>query len=110
MAQTPERKVKDRVTALLRECGAYYFFPPANGFGRAGVPDIIGCYRGQFLAIECKAGKNKATRLQLREIENINNAGGIALVVNEHNINEIETILSQLEKQHDRQNSKGPTA
>lgn len=109
MANTPERKVKDKVTALLRGFGAYYFFPPANGFGRSGIPDIIACYRGQFLAIECKAGKNTATRLQLREIDYINKAGGIALVVNEHNITEIEQILSQLEKHHDREDSKGTT-
>lgn len=110
MANTPERKVKDKVTAVLRERGAYYFFPPANGFGRAGIPDIVGCYLGQFIAIECKAGKNTATRLQLREIDNIIKAGGVALVVNEHNINEIEQILSQLEKRHDGQTTKGTTA
>ena len=37
MAQTPERKVKARVADILKEYGVYYFFPPANGLGRAGI-------------------------------------------------------------------------
>ena len=96
MAQTPERKVKDKVTAILRNHGVYYFFPPSNGFGRAGIPDIIACYKGIFLAFECKAGSNKPTALQLRELDNIRNAGGIAVVINETNVETVRTIIAQL--------------
>ena len=66
---TPEGKVKKKVKALLDERGVYYFMPATAGYGRSGVPDIICCYRGYFLAIECKAGGNKPTALQLREME-----------------------------------------
>ena len=41
MALTPERKVKQQVVNLLKEYDVYYFFPAANGLGRAGIPDII---------------------------------------------------------------------
>jgi hypothetical protein len=64
----------------------YYFFPATGGYGRSGVPDIIVCYKGWFYGIECKAGKNKPTALQLRELENINEAGGVGWVVNEDNV------------------------
>jgi hypothetical protein len=40
---------------------------------------------GRFLAIECKAGANKPTALQTREIESIRLAGGVAVVANEEN-------------------------
>lgn len=86
MALTPEKKVKNKVTALLKERGVYYFFPATFGMGRSGVPDIICCYRGLFIGIECKAGANKPTELQKRELAAIVAAGGAALVINETNL------------------------
>ena len=97
MAMTPEKKVKNRVVKHLKELGdqVYYFFPATGGYGRSGVPDIVGCYKGKFFAIECKAGKNTTTALQKRELENIAKAAGEAWVVNEENIDSVlETLLS----------------
>lgn len=85
MAATPEKRVKDKVVAILKDEGAYYFFPATHGYGRSGVPDIIACVNGWFLGVECKAGKNKPTALQVREIQSIRHANGVALVVNEEN-------------------------
>jgi len=93
MALTPEKKVKNQCVDILKEHEAYYFFPAANGLGRAGIPDIIVCLHGYFIAIECKAGKGKTTALQDRELQRIRNAGGVALVINEHNIEELENVL-----------------
>jgi Holliday junction resolvase len=94
MATTPEKKVKDKVVKILKAHGIYYFFPTTFGMGRSGVPDIICCFRGSFLAVECKAGKNKTTALQDMEIAAIRKAGGTALVINENNINEIEDLIN----------------
>ena len=96
MATTPESKVKAKVVKLLKQYGAYYFFPATHGFGRSGVPDVVCCVKGRFLAIECKAGANKPTPLQNREIDAIRTARGIAMVVNEDNINMVELILKEL--------------
>ena len=80
---TPEGKVKTKVKRLLVERGIYYFMPVSNGMGRHGIPDIICCASGRYLAIETKAGKGKTTALQEREMERIRDAGGLALVVND---------------------------
>ena len=56
-----------------------------HGFGRSGVPDIVACVNGLFLAIETKAGGNKPTALQIREIETIRRNNGVAVVVDETN-------------------------
>lgn len=93
MALTPEVKVKRVVVAQLKELGAYYFYPVTGGFGASGVPDIVGCYEGRFYGIECKAGKNKPTPLQLKNLLLIQSAGGIAAVVNEDNMKDIQQIL-----------------
>ena len=92
---TPEKKVKDKVVAILKELGAYFFFPATHGYGRSGVPDIIGCYKGRFFAIECKAGNNKPTALQEREMQRIRDAQGRTLVVNEENIEDLPKWLDQ---------------
>lgn len=94
MAMTPEKKVKNKVVALLKEAGAYYFYPVTSGYGASGVPDIIVCYRGRFLGIECKAGRNKPTKLQEHHLEQIRKAGGIPMVINEDNIYEVASWLS----------------
>jgi Holliday junction resolvase len=96
MARTPEGKVKAKVVALLKDLGVYYFYPATFGMGRSGVPDIICCVDGLFLAIECKAGSNKPTPLQIREIEAIRLVGGTAIVVNETNIEMVRPLISKL--------------
>ena len=96
MAQTPEKKVKTKIEAILKSEGVYYFFPATHGYGRSGVPDIVACVNGYFLAIECKAGTNKPTALQVREIEAIRKAGGVAVVANEENWDEVRALVRTL--------------
>ena len=91
--KTPEAKVKDAVKKILDANGVYYFMPAANGYGRAGIPDIVCCVNGYFLAIECKAGNGKTTLLQNREIARIIRAKGRALVINETNLNLIQEVF-----------------
>jgi hypothetical protein len=93
MALTPEKKVKDKVVKILKEFDVYYFFPATHGFGRSGVPDIVCCHKGLFIAFECKAGGNKTTALQDREMQAIHKAGGTALVINESNIDLVRSVL-----------------
>lgn len=96
MARTPEGKVKDNVTKVLREEEVYYFFPATHGYGRSGVPDIIACVNGRFVAIECKAGTNKPTALQVREIEAIRRSDGVAIVANEENWEMVRSLVRKM--------------
>ena len=93
MAKTPEGAVKAAVKKLLDEMGIYHFSPVQNGMGRAGIPDIIGCYNGRFLGIECKAGKGKTTALQDLELEKIRQAKGFTFIVNENNMQDLKELL-----------------
>lgn len=96
MAETPEKKVKRKVAAILQKYGAYYFYPVTGGFGKSGVPDIIACYHGYFIGIECKAGKNGTSALQELNLEQIRKAGGISHVINEENIEEVDATLRRI--------------
>jgi Holliday junction resolvase len=93
---TPESKVKAKAKKILDSLCAYHFMPATGGYGRSGVPDIVGCLNGVFFAIECKANGGKPTALQLREIDRINVAGGYAIVIDETNVDTLAHLPSTL--------------
>lgn len=92
---TPEGRVKAAVKRLLDAAGVWHFSPVSNGMGRHGIPDIICCWHGRFIAIEVKApGKrNNTSALQDREITAIGNAGGTAIVVDD--VSQIAELLTR---------------
>lgn len=94
MAQTPEGKVKAKLKKVLDEMGIWHFSPFQAGMGRAGIPDVIACYEGRFVAFECKAGRGKTTALQEREINAIRKAKGLAFVINEANVDNTKELLT----------------
>ena len=93
MAATPEAKVKARIRKILDTTGAYYAMPIGTGYGNSGVPDFLICSKGRFIGVEAKAGKGKTTALQELHLEKIRASGGIALVINENNIDELKELL-----------------
>lgn len=93
MAQTPEAKVKAKIKDLLKKYGVYYAMPIGTGYGNSGVPDFLCCAGGHFLAIEAKANGGKPTALQLKNLKQINDGGGTAVVIDETNLTMLEAIL-----------------
>jgi len=76
-AMTPEGKIKRKVVEVLKTHNVWYFFPANNGFGKAGIPDIIAIVKGKFVGIEVKADRTKKpTALQVQCGEQIQSAGG----------------------------------
>jgi hypothetical protein len=63
------------------------------------VPDIIACFNGRFMAIETKAGKGTTTTLQERELNLIRKNGGVAMVISEENIHELEQYLASFDEE-----------
>lgn len=90
---TPEVKVKKVVSQALKEMQAYVVKPVTGGFGNSGVPDLLVCVSGKFVGIECKANGNKPTALQLHNLNAIELAGGIALVIDESNMYLVKQLI-----------------
>ena len=60
-----EKDLVKKISDYLKTENDLFFWKEHGGqFGTAGIPDIIVCYKGRFLAFECKVGKNKPTVLQ----------------------------------------------
>jgi hypothetical protein len=82
-----EGDVKKRVKDVLKATpNCWWFMPPANGFGRSGIPDFVGHVNGHFFAVETKFGKGTTTANQEREIRTIEQTNGQVWIANEHNI------------------------
>lgn len=78
---TPEGKVKQKVSRLLRDTpGIYYHMPVPGGFGGTTL-DYIGCYRGKFFAIETKKPGGKPTDRQKTIIAQMEASGGAVFVI-----------------------------
>lgn len=95
MAQTPEVFVKAQIRAILKKHNVYYAMPIGTGYGNSGVPDFLCCVNGKFLAIEAKAGNNKPTALQEKNLKAIIESGGDAWVVNETNVEDLRAWVAK---------------
>lgn len=77
----PEKKFETKVRKYLESKGAYVVKYFGCAFSQAGVPDLLCCYKGHFIALEIKAATGKPSELQLHNVRKINEAGGMALVL-----------------------------
>lgn len=78
----PETYLRTRIKAALHaKRPGFWMVVHGSAMQRAGVPDIIGCYKGQFCALEVKLPGEGPTRLQRHTLEEIARAGGIAVAV-----------------------------
>lgn len=75
-----ESKLQKQIQAYLKSIGAYRFKVHGEIFMRAGIPDIICCYKGRFVGIEAKEPGNHPSELQLAHGRQIVKAGGLFLV------------------------------
>lgn len=87
-----EVQFKTKVLKHLKTLPDSFFIKISDKF-IAGIPDIIGCYKGRFVAIELKVGNNKPTKIQFFIMDLIKKAGGIVCWLNEETFLEIDRIL-----------------
>lgn len=77
-----EKNFENKIKNYLKLRGAWFVkYWAGAAFTKAGVPDILACVGGFFVAIEVKAENGKPSELQLRNIELIKRAGGFAFVL-----------------------------
>ena len=96
MAATPESKVKARIHAALKAAGAYAVNYIGGQYANNGTPDILGVLDSRFIAVEAKAGRGRPTALQLKALRQIDEAGGLALVINESNLEYLKECLQDV--------------
>ena len=91
-----EAQLIKKIREFLKKQPECFFWKEHGGqYGTTGIPDVIVCYKGRFVAFEAKVGKNTTTKLQDYTIEEIRKAGGIAEVV--RSVEEVERTLQKVE-------------
>ena len=90
-----ETNLQRKIQSYLEEIGAYHFKVHGNSYMRSGIPDIISCYKGLFLGIECKVGKNKMSKVQEEHRDEILAAGGIHILA--YNLEDVKKIIKKID-------------
>lgn len=73
-------QLSEQVVDLVALLGGYARRNPSGIGQKRGRPDIDGCYRGRFIAVEVKTGRGTVSLEQQAELNAIREAGGIAIV------------------------------
>nr|DAS66771.1 MAG TPA: Nuclease [Caudoviricetes sp.] len=82
-ANLKEKAVENKIKKWLKDKGYWFFKVHGSIFQPAGIPDILACINGKFVAIEVKRTKGGVVSpLQKAQIEKIKENGGIAGVAN----------------------------
>lgn len=85
-----EKNFENRIKSFLKNEGCWYVkywsggVPTKEGvkkFTKDGVPDILCCFEGLFIAVEVKAPKGRPSKLQLYNLKKIDESGGFAFLL-----------------------------
>lgn len=76
-----EKNFENRIKKFLADRGCWFVKYFANRMTKSGVPDILACVNGRFVAIEVKASNGHPSELQIWNRDKIREAGGIAIIV-----------------------------
>ena len=97
--KTPKMLEKSTVTAIMRllkkHTHCFAWKEHGGQYGTAGLPDIIVCFHGMFVAFEVKTPTGKLTKLQETTLRRINAAKGHAYKVT--SAAQVAAILDELE-------------
>lgn len=90
-----EDKVQDHIKSYLTKKRIYHWRFQAQS-NLNGIPDILCLYKGFFIGLELKREKGgHATGLQLRKIKNINENGGIGVLV--RSVEDVDKIIKAID-------------
>ena len=91
-----EKPFETQIRKFLEAEGCYCFKVWGGGFQTAGIPDLLICVNGYFVAVEVKGDRGKPSELQLHNIERIKKAGGVGLVLYPKDFDGFKDLIHEL--------------
>lgn len=85
-----EKNFEKRIRNYIKSVGGWSVKYFANAYTPRGVPDLLCCVNGMFIAIEVKATNGKPSKLQEITIEQIKNAGGYGVILYPQNFDDFK--------------------
>lgn len=93
-----EKNFENKIKKFLKDNNCWYVKFFANRMTKSGIPDILACVNGHFVAIEVKAQNGKPSDLQLYNVKKIREAGGVAIILYPDGFDEFKKLIGELKK------------
>lgn len=97
-----EKNFENSIKRFLESRGCWYVKYFANRMTKAGVPDLLTCCNGYFVAIEVKASNGRPSPLQLWNRDKIREAGGISIILYPDQFEDFQLLIDNLIERPDR--------
>jgi Holliday junction resolvase len=91
-----EKSLENRMKKFVETCGGWQVKFHANMFTKTGIPDVLMCVKGRFIAVEVKASKGRPSPLQIHHLKQIDNAGGYAILLYPDDYDEFKEFIKHL--------------
>lgn len=91
-----EKSFENKIKKYLKDNGCWYIKYFANRMTKSGIPDLIACVNGYFVAIEVKASNGKPSELQLWNRKQIRDSGGICVIVYPDQLEDLKMLIDDL--------------
>lgn len=92
-----ETLLKIKVLQVLKELPNTWFLKTQE-VARSGVPDLLMCVAGRFVAIELKTEDGVISKLQEYNLKRIEDTGGVSVVLTPSNLDASILLLEMLAK------------
>jgi len=77
-----EKNFENKVKKFLEEKNCWFLkYWGGAAYTKSGIPDLLVCCNGFFLGVEIKAPKGKPSPLQIHNLKQIHEAGGLAILL-----------------------------
>ena len=86
-----ESRIQSSIIRFLKKQEECWVYPTCDRF-TVGVPDVIGCLKGRFFALEVKQPTGRLSKVQAYQLARIRLSGGIAERVN--SLDEVKKLLN----------------
>lgn len=93
-----EKLFENQIKKYLKEQDCWYVKFFANSYTKKGIPDLLCCVNGHFVAIEVKAANGKPSELQEWNIQKIKDARGIGIILYPKDFNKFKQLVQTLKR------------
>lgn len=96
MSKTEESKLEQEVEKFMREKRIWQLARFQAQYNQNGLPDRLYLYKGLLLGLELKTDKGAPTILQLRKLKEINNNGGLGIII--RSVDDVKKLIEIIDK------------
>ena len=91
-----EKSFETQIKKFLDAEGCWFLKVWGGGFQKSGIPDLLICCNGYFVAVEVKGDRGRASELQRYHLDQIKKAGGAGLILYPKDFDEFKTLIKKL--------------